>query len=176
MAERTVTLYTFSKKFAMTGWRLGAAVAPPPIVNALRALSGNESGIAHFTQWAGLAALRSAPSDPGGPAALVAALKDRRDAMIESLAGIDGVRVHVPPSSLYVYPEVSGAMARLGITELRAFAAAALRETGVSFCTRQHFGRPLPGERGHYIRLAFSGVGVPEIREGLGRFAAWAAG
>ena len=45
----------------------------------------------------------------------------------------------------------------------------ALTETDVSFCTRNHFGRPGGGETNHYIRLAYSGIGVADIQEGLAR-------
>jgi hypothetical protein len=48
-----------------------------------------------------------------------------------------------------------------------------LHETGVSFCTRLHFGRPLAGEKNFYIRLAYSGIDTPEIKEGLGKFKAF---
>jgi aspartate/methionine/tyrosine aminotransferase len=170
VAERTVTLYTFSKKYAMTGWRLGAAVGPPSVIEKFRLISADESGSGNFTQWAGLEALRG---DQRGAIELLATLKARRDLVLELLAGIDGVRVAAPASSIYIYPEVGGAMRRVGAATLDAFAAAALRETGVSFCTRKHFGPLLPGEQGAYIRLAFSGIDVPEIREGLQRFRAW---
>jgi aspartate/methionine/tyrosine aminotransferase len=173
LAERTVTLYTFSKKYAMTGWRLGAAIAAEPIIDAFRSLSTLESGTANFTQWAGLEALRG---DQGGAARALATLARRRDVMLEILSTIDGVRVHRPESTLYVYPEVTGAMHRVGATTLAEFAAAALRKTGVSFCTRHHFGRPLEGEYGAYIRLAYSGIDIADIREGLARFKAWIEG
>jgi len=42
-----------------------------------------------------------------------------------------------------------------------------LKETGVSFCTRRHFGRPLPGETEQYIRLAYSGIDLSQIEEGM---------
>ncbi len=170
MADRTVTLYTFSKKYAMTGWRLGAAIGPPPVIDAFRALSADESGSAHFSQWAGLEALRG---DQRGAVELLATLKARRDLVLELLADLDGIIVAPPASSIYIYTEVGGAMRRVGAATLDAFAAAALRETGVSFCTRKHFGPPLPGEHGSYIRLAFSGIDPAEIREGLRRFRAW---
>jgi len=48
-----------------------------------------------------------------------------------------------------------------------------LHETGVSFCTRRHFGRPLPGEKNFYIRLAYSGIDISEIKEGLKKFKAF---
>jgi aspartate/methionine/tyrosine aminotransferase len=170
MAERTVTLYTFSKKYAMTGWRLGAAIGPAPIIEKFRLISADESGSANFSQWAALEALRG---DQRGAVELLATLRARRDLILELLAGIDGVRVTPPASSIYIYPEVSGAMRRVGAATLDEFASAALRETGISFCTRKHFGPLLPGEPGSYIRLAFSGIDPPEIREGLQRLKAW---
>ena len=58
MAERTVILYTFSKKFAMTGSRLGCAVAPRAVAHVISTLNTNdESCTTHFVQWAGIAAL-----------------------------------------------------------------------------------------------------------------------
>jgi hypothetical protein len=44
-----------------------------------------------------------------------------------------------------------------------------LHNTGVSVCSRVHFGRPLPGEREHYLRLAYSGIDTAKIVEGLTR-------
>lgn len=53
MKERTVILYTFSKKYAMTGWRLGAAIGPKPIIDVFNKLNVNmESCSNHFIQWA----------------------------------------------------------------------------------------------------------------------------
>ena len=49
----------------------------------------------------------------------------------------------------------------------------ALRHSDVSFCTRHHFGRALPGETQHYIRLAYSGIDVPSINEGMQRLKAY---
>ena len=55
MFERTVILYTFSKKFAMTGWRLGAAIAPLDIAASIAKLNTNdESCTTHFVQAAGV--------------------------------------------------------------------------------------------------------------------------
>jgi len=46
----------------------------------------------------------------------------------------------------------------------------------VSFCTRLHFGRPLEGEDNYYIRMAYSGINLPEIKEGLGKLKAFIEG
>ncbi len=48
-----------------------------------------------------------------------------------------------------------------------------LHETGVSVCTRLHFGRELEGEKEKYIRLAYSGIETPEIKEGLAKLKAF---
>ncbi len=59
LPERTVILYTFSKKFAMTGWRLGAAIGPREVIEAISRFNVNdESCTNNFVQWAGVAALR----------------------------------------------------------------------------------------------------------------------
>ena len=64
-------------------------------------------------------------------------------------------------------------MARMGYTDYELFRRNALEATGVSFCSRLHFGRPLPGETEKYIRFAYSGINLAEIQEGLARFKAW---
>ena len=61
----------------------------------------------------------------------------------------------------------------MGFADVSDFATAALQNTGVSFCTRQHFGRPQVDEVEQYIRLAYSGISVDDIAEGLDRLAAW---
>ena len=67
-------------------------------------------------------------------------------------------------------------MANLGLTEVEDFRRAVLHETGVSVCSRVHFGRPQPGEAEQYVRLAYSGIDTPEIVEGLGRLKTYLAG
>ncbi|HQY94381.1 aminotransferase class I/II-fold pyridoxal phosphate-dependent enzyme [Caldilinea sp.] len=171
MQERTVILYTFSKKYAMTGWRLGAAIGPKEVIQPIARLNTNdESCTTHFVQWAGVEALRG---DQSAARANVEILRERRDVTVEILRQIDGIVVHKPESTFYLFPNVTGVMARLGYTTVAAFADAALKNTGVSFCTRMHFGRPIPGESGHYIRFAYSGIDTPEIREGLTHFRDW---
>jgi aspartate/methionine/tyrosine aminotransferase len=157
----------------MTGWRLGAAIGPKEVIQAIARLNTNdESCTTHFVQWAGVEALRG---DQSAARANVEVLRERRDVTVAILRQIDGLVVHKPESTFYLFPNVTGVMARLGFSTVAAFADAALKHTGVSFCTRMHFGRPLPGEREHYIRFAYSGIDTPDIREGLTRFRDWIA-
>lgn len=174
MAERCVLLYTFSKKFAMTGWRLGAAIAPAPMADAIAKLNVNiESCSNHFIQYGALEGLRG---DMSGPTAILRELESRRDAAVDVLNTIAGVRCHRPNATFYLFANVTEAMARKGITTYDEFRRAALHATGVSFCTRLHFGRELPGETERYVRFAYSGISVADIEEGLGKLKAWIEG
>ncbi len=172
MAERSVILYTFSKKFAMTGWRLGAAVGPAAIVDVIAKLNVNDESCSnHFIQYG---ALEGLSGDQSGPREIVRILRERRDACVELLGQIPGVSCFTPAATFYLFPNVSGLMARKGYASYDELRRAALEETGVSFCTRLHFGRALPGEKDAYVRFAYSGITVPLIEEGLGKLKAWA--
>ncbi len=165
MRERTVVLYTFSKKYAMTGWRLGAAIGPEQIIKIIAKLNVNaESCSNHFIQWAMLEALTG---DTSGPEQILKTLKERRDAAVAGLNNINGINIPLPNSTFYLFPNVTSIMKRKGFTEINDLMDEALRETGVSFCTRNHFGRPLADESEYFIRLAYSGIDVPEIIAGL---------
>ena len=172
MSERTAILYTFSKKFAMTGWRLGCVAAPTEMAAQIAKLNTNdESCTTHFVQEAGVEALH----DPSGAAVLLADLKQRRDAAVTALADVGGMGCATPEATFYLFPNVTEAMSTMGFDDVSEFATAALHHTGVSFCTRRHFGRPQPHEREQYIRFAYSGIAVDDIVEGIGRLAEWVA-
>jgi aspartate/methionine/tyrosine aminotransferase len=174
MAERCVILYAFSKKFAMTGWRLGAAVGPKEIVDVIAKLNVNDESCSnHFIQYG---AIEGLTGDPEPARRILAILKERRDAAVEGLDRIRGVRCYRPNATFYLFPNVTEALRRKGLTDYDAFRQALLHETGVSVCTRRHFGRPLPGEENLYIRLAYSGISTPDIQEGLEKLKAFLEG
>lgn len=171
MLERTVILYTFSKKFAMTGWRVGASIGPENLIKQIARFNVNdESCTNHFIQHA---LAETVGGDSSGAKALLSELKMRRDATRDSLNAIEGFHVPTPESTFYLYPNVTKVMAKKGFTDLDAFRTAALQSTGVSFCARHHFGTPLEGETDHYIRLAYSGIDQADIREGLAKLKSW---
>ena len=87
---------------------------------------------------------------------------------------IPGVSCYRPEATFYLFPDVTGLMERKGLETYDQLRRAALEQTGVSFCTRLHFGRALPGEDRRYVRLAYSGISAELIREGLGRLKEWA--
>ena len=167
MQERTVILYTCSKRFAMTGWRCGAAIGPTEVIAAINKLNTNdESCTTHFIQRAMVEAI---PGDSSGPDAIVETLRQRRDAAVAGLNAIEGITIASPQSAFYLFPNVTKVMERKGLTDINVLMREALVHTDVSFCTRNHFGRPVPGEKDYYIRMAYSGIDVPDIQAGLSR-------
>jgi len=174
MEERCLILYTFSKKYAMTGWRLGAAVGPEELVEGIAKLSVNDESCSnHFVQYAGLEAL-TGPQD--GSKAIIRTLKQRRDRCHQLLSAIPDLHCFRPNATFYLFPNVTGVMKRMGLEDYEGFRKAVLDATGVSFCTRLHFGTPLPGERERYIRLSYSGIDLEGIEEGIERLRSFVMG
>ncbi|WP_409484577.1 pyridoxal phosphate-dependent aminotransferase [Arsenicicoccus dermatophilus] len=171
MKDRTVILYTFSKKYAMTGWRLGAGIAPLEIAKVFSTMNtNNESCTTHFIQYAGVAALTESQQPV---ADMLQVLRGRRDTACEITNSIPGMSVAVPESTFYLFPDVTEAVQRVGAKDVDDFATQALHATGVSFCTRNHFGRRQDDETRDYIRFAYSGISEDRIREGLGKLKDW---
>lgn len=165
MAERCVLLYTFSKKFAMTGWRLGAAIGPKEVIDVITKLNVNDESCSnHFIQYALIEGLTG---DQSGSQKILEKLKERRDTAVDILNSIEGVRCFRPEATFYLFPNVTQAMKHKGTDDYNQFRRAILEETGVSVCTRLHFGRVLEGETEYYVRLAYSGIDTSEIEEGL---------
>lgn len=165
MQERTVILYTCSKRFAMTGWRLGAAIGPQSVIDVFNKLNTNiESCTTHFIQRAMVDAIGG---DTSGPDAIIDILRQRRDAAVAGLNAISGISIQAPNSTFYLFPNVTRIMERKGFTDITRLMEEALTNTNVSFCTRNHFGRVFENEKNHYIRFAYSGIEVEDIEEGM---------
>ena len=105
MAERTVIIDGFSKSFAMTGWRLGYAVAPKELIDAMDLLVLNTfTCAAEFTQVAAVEALRDATD---AVAAMVAEYRKRRDIFVSGLNRIAGFRCQDPEGAFYAWVNVA---------------------------------------------------------------------
>jgi aspartate/methionine/tyrosine aminotransferase len=168
MQERTVILYTFGKKYAMTGFRLGAAIGPIPVIDIVVRLNINwEACCNHFAQYGAVEALTGGDN---GRSAMLETLRERRDAGAEVLNATPGVTCLTPETTFYLYPNVTGAVALTGCTDHESFRRLVLERTGVSFCTRPQFGEPLSGETDYYLRVSYSGITVARVIEGLGAF------
>ena len=165
MKERTVILYTFSKKFAMTGWRVGGSIGPKDIIKRIAKFNVNaESCTTHFIQNAMVEALNG---DQSGSIEILKILKSRRDAAVNGLNAIDGIDILTPRTTFYLFPNVTKIMKRKGLLNIEDLQNNALTKANVSFCTREHFGRARNDEADSYISLAYSGISTEDIEEGL---------
>ena len=116
MKERTVILYTFSKKFAMTGWRVGGSIGPREIIKRIAKLNVNaESCTTHFIQNAMVEALNG---DQTGSQKILEKLKVRRDATVKGLNAIDGIDIVAPRTTFYLFPNVTKIMEKLKIFKM----------------------------------------------------------
>src|SRR5256712_1345395 len=105
MAERTIIIDGFSKSFAMTGWRLGYAVAPLHVVEAMDLLVLNTfTCAAEFTQVAAIEALRDSTS---AVEAMVEEYRKRRDQFVTGLNQIPGFRCQVPDGAFYAWVNIA---------------------------------------------------------------------
>ncbi len=100
-------------------------------------------------------------------------LKARRDMAVDRLNSIPGIKCLKPQATFYLFPNATEAMAIKGISDYEEFRRDVLHTTGVSFCTRLHFGRADPSETQRYLRFAYSGIDIAMIEEGLNRFKAY---
>ncbi len=141
--ERTLTCNGVSKAYAMTGWRIGYAAGPEPLIKAMSVIqSQSTSNPCSISQHAALAAL-SGPQDflP----AFRAAFQRRRDLVVAMLNEAPGLYCPKPAGAFYVYPDISrllGKTTRTGYTidSDEAFATALLDEEGVAVVHGAAFG------------------------------------
>jgi aspartate/methionine/tyrosine aminotransferase len=104
MAERTVIIDGFSKSFAMTGWRLGYAVAQQHVIDALDMLVLNTfTCTAEFSQVAAIEALRDSTN---AVPAMVEEYRKRRDLFVEKVNRIPGFRCQLPDGAFYAWVNI----------------------------------------------------------------------
>lgn len=157
--ERTVTIDGLSKSFAMTGWRIGWAVAPTPAWKQLNKLQSHSlTHCTSFAQHGAVAALR-------GPQDSVEEMREtfrrRRDLMVEGLRAIPGVTCAEPQGAFYVFPHFRQAEAAGGD---EALCMRLIEEAGVAGTPGSAFGA---GGAGH-IRFSYA-AGEETLRDALGR-------
>ncbi len=154
MFERTITSFTFSKSYAMTGWRIGYAVAADPWMTGLRKTTlYSSNGVSTPTQWAALAALTT---ESDFLATSRAAYLERRDLLLAGLNEL-GLSCVPPAGAFYAFPDTSSISAdsRAG-TELLLDRAKVATVPGVVFG---------PHGEGH-VRFSFS-TSIETIEAGL---------
>jgi aspartate aminotransferase len=155
MADRTILLDGCSKSFAMTGWRLGFAAFPPPLVEPVTRLVINAvSCTANFVQRGAIAAL-TGPFEPVEQ--MVREFRSRRDIIVDGLNRIPGVSCQVPAGAFYAFPRVSS----FGLSSAEV-AHHLLEVGGVACLAGTAFG---PHGEG-YLRISYASS-VESIRDAL---------
>ena len=145
LADRTLTVNGVSKAYAMTGWRIGYAGGPAPLIAAMRTVQSQTTSCpCSVAQWAAVAALEG-PQE--GLAERAEAFRRRRDLVVAGLDACPGLACPVPDGAFYAYPSIEGgigATSRGGarIEDDAAFAAALLEEEGVAVVHGAAFGGP----------------------------------
>lgn len=167
MPERTILVNSFSKTYAMTGWRLGYGVVPRDLVRRVVSLVNDCSTCAPaFVQQAGIAALRGPQVDVER---MRAEYRTRRDALGAALDRLDGVSASRAAGAFYAFPDVAALLRGGGGDEPWTSARLArvlLDEYGVACLPGSAFGR----ESAARLRLSFAAP-ADRIREGVERLA-----
>jgi len=157
MRERTVLMDGLSKSYAMTGWRLGYAVAPRALAAKLDTLMINSSSCAAaFTQMAAIEALGT-PESAHAVTRMVKVFEHRRNLVVDGLNAIPGVHCAMPQGAFYAFPNITAT----GFDE-RELADRLLTEAGVAVLPGTAFGAAGKG----FIRLAYT-QSEDELARGL---------
>ena len=141
--DRTLTVNGVSKAYAMTGWRIGYAGGPKPLIDLMRKVAGQTTtNPSSISQWAAVEALNG-PQD--FMAERAKAFEARRDLVVSMLNQASGIRCATPEGAFYVYPSIEGLIGKRAtdgrtITSDGDFAAALLDAEGVAVVQGEAFG------------------------------------
>lgn len=160
--EQTLTLNGGSKTYSMTGWRIGYAAGPKPIIAAMAKLqSQTTSGACTFVQH-GLIEALAGDQSPFEPMRLEF---ERRAARIhERLNALPGVNCIRPTGAFYAFPNVSGTYAKLGVKGSGEWAEAVLEKAHVAAVPGAAFGSD------RHVRFSFA-CSMEHIDRGMDRLA-----
>jgi aspartate aminotransferase len=158
--EHLVIIGSLSKTYAMTGWRLGYALAPAPIISAMNKLQGQQtSNPASIVQKAAIAAL-------SGPQDCVEMMKrdyiGLRDRIVSGLTAIPGLTCTRPQGAFYAYPNISQFLGRGNMRSACDIAKHLLHDAHVVTVPGEAFGS------GEHIRISYA-TSQAEIERGLER-------
>jgi aspartate aminotransferase len=154
-----IVIGSLSKTFAMTGWRIGYALAPEPVISAMiKVQSQSTSNPTSIAQYAALEAL-TGPMDTVG--VMLAEYLRRRDRIVAGLRAIPGVTCVEPGGAFYVFPNFSAHLGN-GIADSTALCKQLLERQHLVSVPGDAFGTP-----GH-IRISYA-TSIDRIEEGLRR-------
>ncbi len=164
LRDRTIIVNGVSKTYAMTGWRIGYAAGPQPIIEAVETIqSQTASNPTSIAQKAAVVAIRSAEAYFGP---MLAKYARRRQNLIEGLNAIEGIRMSPPDGAFYAFPDVSGLLGKHfsgkqieNVVDLSEFF---LAEARVALVPGSAFGSS------HHMRMSFA-TSQENLDEGVRR-------
>ena len=159
--ETVVIVNSMSKTFAMTGWRLGFAIAHPDIITALGKIqSHSTSNPSTIAQQAALEGLTHGAKDD--VQRMYEAYCERRAWLVPQLNAIPGICCADPDGAFYVFPDISAFFGKAGITDSQSFASYLIDEARVAVVPGGAFGADA------YVRISYA-TSMERIREGVAR-------
>lgn len=157
--EHLLLVGSFSKTYSMTGWRVGFALGPEPIIRKAAELQGHvTSNPTSFAMRGALAALEGADADVE---LMLAAFAVRRERLVAALESLPGVSCRPPSGAFYAFPNVAGCY-RPGLEGSIAFAEHLLETTGVAVVPGAAFGAD------EHLRISFA-CSMEDLETGLER-------
>jgi aspartate aminotransferase len=157
--DNVVVAGSLSKTYAMTGWRIGFALAPKPLIDAMMKLqSHTTSNPTSISQKAAIEALRG-PQDSIG--IMLAEYRKRRDYVVKRLREMPGVRIGEPKGAFYAYPNIAAGF-RNGVSSAMQFSERLLAEEHVAVVPGEAFGT------GEHVRISYA-TSMTELERGLDR-------
>jgi len=150
---------SFSKTYAMTGWRVGYALAPADWTKAMLKVQGHSTSNANsIAQWAAVEAL-TGPQD--SVATMLAEYTRRREWLLKTLCEIPGITCAEPEGAFYAFPNVRGLL-KNGMKTSGEFAQRLLEEEHTVVTDGAGFGAE------GYVRISYA-TSMEQIKEGVGR-------
>ena len=166
--DNIITVFTLSKTFAMTGWRVGYAVTRHAHIAKLLRLGNytQTAGVTTFVQYAAAEALSNLDESRRAITTMVEEFERRRDALYEGIKDLPGVRMDRPAGAFYMFPNFTDVIPReLSGEERNHYIYKLLMEQGVATVYGSCFGHHFTDN----IRISFSATPVPVIQDAAER-------
>lgn len=166
--DHIISAFTFSKTYAMTGWRLGYLATRNKAIPELIKLGDytQTAGVVTFLQYAGKEALENRAEEEKAVSRMVAEFEKRRDVLYEGLRAIRGVQVERPEGAFYLFPNFTELIPpRLRPPDRNMYIYDLLMEKGIATVYGSCFGKHF----GDNARFSFSTTPTAAIQEGLER-------
>jgi len=167
--ENIISVYTFSKTYAMTGWRLGYLVCRNKKITNLIKLGDytQTAGIPTYTQFAGAEALTNTEKEKESVDIFMNEFALRRNALYNGLNSIEGIRLPLKPDgAFYIFPDFSEFVPKnINLEDSKLYIFNKLIDSGVATVYGSCFGQYFQNN----LRFSYSTTNLNQIEEGLHR-------